>query len=131
MRSADDDFGGFAGGLQRLAPAIADRHRIGAVEQHDPLGRARPDGTGDAPTINVSNPDRATFPARKLTDIGGQFPAWGRDGTRVHWSVGNAHFVYDLDAARAHEDSVAAAIRAATAALGSPVAGPIPMRLAA
>ncbi|NNK63484.1 MAG: amidohydrolase family protein, partial [Gemmatimonadetes bacterium] len=70
---------------------------------------------GDAPTINVSNPDRATFPARKLTDIGGQFPAWGRDGNRVHWSVGNAHFVYDIDAAQAHEDSVAAARAAAEA----------------
>lgn len=64
---------------------------------------------GEAPTVNVSNPDNATFPARKLTDIGGQFPAWGRDGTTVHWSVGNAHVIYDLEAARAYDDSVAAA----------------------
>lgn len=64
---------------------------------------------GDAPTINVANPDNATFPARKLTDVGGQFPAWGSDGTRVHWSVGNAHVIYDLEAARAYDDSVAAA----------------------
>ncbi|MEQ9569676.1 MAG: hypothetical protein RLN75_05755, partial [Longimicrobiales bacterium] len=67
---------------------------------------------GEAPTINVSNPDNATFPARKLTDIGGQFPAWGADGTTVHWSVGNAHVVYDLEAAQAHDDSVAAAAAA-------------------
>ncbi|MDX1393641.1 MAG: amidohydrolase family protein [Gemmatimonadota bacterium] len=64
---------------------------------------------GTAPTINVSNPDNASFPARRLTDIGGEFASWGADGRTVHWSLGNAHFVYDLDAAQAFEDSVAAA----------------------
>ncbi len=64
---------------------------------------------GDAPTINVSNPDNAAFPAARLTDIGGQFPAWGSTGRIIHWSVGPAHFVYDLDAAEAHADSVDAA----------------------
>ncbi len=67
---------------------------------------------GETPTVNVANPDEATFPARKLTDIGGQFPAWGPDGRTVHWTIGNAHVVYDLDAAEAHDDSVAAAERA-------------------
>jgi Tol biopolymer transport system component len=52
---------------------------------------------GDAPTINVGNPDNAAFPASKLTDIGGQFPTWGWDGRTVHWSIGNAHFTYNLD----------------------------------
>ncbi|MDZ7778452.1 MAG: amidohydrolase family protein [Gemmatimonadota bacterium] len=61
---------------------------------------------GTAPTIQVGDPDDAAFPARKLTDFGGEFPAWGADGRTVHWSLGNAHFVYDLDAARAYEDSV-------------------------
>ncbi|HEX6132867.1 MAG TPA: amidohydrolase family protein [Longimicrobiales bacterium] len=65
---------------------------------------------GEAPQITVgSNPN---FPARKLTDIGGQFPAWSADGTKVHYSIGNAHVVYDLDRARAFDDSVAAARRA-------------------
>jgi Tol biopolymer transport system component len=68
---------------------------------------------GEAPTISVSDPSSAAFPARRLTDIGGQFPAWDATGRKVHWSVGNAHFVYDLDAAQAHEDSVKAAARAA------------------
>jgi Tol biopolymer transport system component len=66
---------------------------------------------GEGPTINVSNPDNAAFPARRLTDIGGQFPAWSADGTRVHWSIGNAHAVYDLERARAVEDSIEAAER--------------------
>ena len=64
---------------------------------------------GETPTINVANPKNATFPARKLTDIGAQFPAWSADGRSVHWSIGNAHVVYDLDAAEAHDEEVRAA----------------------
>lgn len=55
-------------------------------------------------TISVSNPEKAAFPARKLTDIGGQFPAWGSDGTTVHWSIGNAYVRYDIAAATAFEE---------------------------
>jgi imidazolonepropionase-like amidohydrolase/Tol biopolymer transport system component len=69
---------------------------------------------GSTPTISVANPDRASFPARRLTDVGGEFPAWGSDGRTVHWSLGNAYFVYDLDQAQAFEDSVAAAEEAAS-----------------
>ena len=54
---------------------------------------------GDAPKISVGNPDRASFPAQKLTDIGGQFPAWNWSGSSVHWSIGNGHFMYDLEEA--------------------------------
>ncbi len=61
---------------------------------------------GDTPKISVSNPKNASFPARKLTDIGGQFPHWAADGQSVHWSIGNAHFKYDLGEALAYEDSV-------------------------
>jgi Tol biopolymer transport system component len=69
---------------------------------------------GTEPTITVGGaPDATTFPARKLTDIGGQFPAWSRDAKRVHWSMGNAHAIYDLDRAKAFDDSVARARREA------------------
>jgi len=73
---------------------------------------------GVAPTINVGDPDGASFPARRLSDIGAEFPAWSADGRTVHWSLGNAHFAYDLDAARAYADSVEAAERDAEAAEG-------------
>ena len=63
---------------------------------------------GETPSISVANPENAAFPARKLTEVGGQFPAWGSDGRRVHWSIGNAHFVYDLDRAEVVEDSLEA-----------------------
>lgn len=69
-----------------------------------------PRGLGpEAPTVSVANPDNASFPAARLTDIGGQFPAWGPDGRTVHFALGNAHFAYDLDAAQAFADSVEAA----------------------
>jgi Tol biopolymer transport system component/imidazolonepropionase-like amidohydrolase len=61
---------------------------------------------GIEPTVSVGNPEGATFPVRRLTDIGGQFPSWGASGTTVHWSIGNAHVVYDLQRARAFDDSV-------------------------
>lgn len=63
----------------------------------------------EAPTISVADPEGAAFPVRKLTTVGGQFPAWSRDGGRVHWSIGNAHFVYDLARAEAVDDSLTAA----------------------
>lgn len=67
----------------------------------------------DTPTVSVANVTNAAFPVRKLTEIGGQFPAWSADGRTVHWSIGSAHFVYDLDRAKAFEDSVEAAAAAA------------------
>lgn len=67
---------------------------------------------GTAPTVNVGKPSSAAVPARKLTDIGGEFPAWAADGRSVHWSLGNAYFTYDLDDAEAYDDSVKVAKKA-------------------
>ncbi|MCO6360817.1 amidohydrolase family protein [Roseivirga pacifica] len=61
---------------------------------------------GQTPTISVSNPQSSQFPSWKLTEIGGEFPAWSADAKKVHWSIGNAHFIYDLDEAEAYADSV-------------------------
>ena len=54
----------------------------------------------------------AAFPSRKLTDIGGQFPAWGWDSNMVHWAVGNAHVAYNLSEAKAFEVQKAADAKA-------------------
>jgi len=68
---------------------------------------------GPVPVVNVNptstNSNNGTFPYRKLTDIGGQFPAWGADSKTVHWAIGNAHVTYDLARAKAFDDSVRAA----------------------
>jgi imidazolonepropionase-like amidohydrolase/Tol biopolymer transport system component len=68
--------------------------------------------TGATPTISVSDPANSAFPARKLSEVGAQFPSWSADGNRVHWSIGNSFFTYDLARARAFEDSAALAARA-------------------
>lgn len=79
---------------------------------------------GAEPRIQVGGPgDNASFPVRRITDIGAQFPAWSRDGRRVHWSIGNAHVVYDVERGRAFDDSVRNARRAAAAARDSAGAG--------
>ncbi len=66
---------------------------------------------GDPATISLANPDNASVPARKVTDIGGQFPIWSADGRRIHWSIGHAHVVYDADSALAPRDTTPGARR--------------------
>ncbi|HXB09582.1 MAG TPA: amidohydrolase family protein [Puia sp.] len=62
--------------------------------------------TGKTVTISVADAGSAQFPARKMTRLGGEFAGWEADGKKVHWSLGNAHFVYDVDAAQVFDDSV-------------------------
>lgn len=76
---------------------------------------------GAPPPINLG--DNSTFPNKKLTDIGGQFPVWSHDGRYAHWSIGNAHVVYDLERARAFDDSVRRANRLGAAVPGDSAAG--------
>jgi Tol biopolymer transport system component len=52
-----------------------------------------------APTVQVAKPDSAAVPVWKLNELGVEFPTWGADGRTVHWSLGNALFTYDLNAA--------------------------------
>jgi Tol biopolymer transport system component len=67
---------------------------------------------GPTPTVSVANPAAAAFPVRRLTDIGGEFPAWSSDGNSVHWAIGNALVSYDLNRAKVVDDSIKAAARA-------------------
>jgi len=62
-----------------------------------------PEVNGTAVTISVAEPANSNFPSRKLTDIGGQFPAWFANGRQVMWGIGNAVVTYDLDFARARD----------------------------
>ena len=58
-----------------------------------------PDLGATLPRIEVAKPDSAAVPVWKLNELGVEFPAWGADGRTIHWSLGNALFTYDLDAA--------------------------------
>ncbi|MCC7002748.1 MAG: PD40 domain-containing protein [Gemmatimonadaceae bacterium] len=59
-----------------------------------------------APTVSVAAPATAVVPVRKLNEIGGEFPAWSHDGTRVMWGLGNAVWTYDLTRAKVVDDSL-------------------------
>jgi Tol biopolymer transport system component len=63
--------------------------------------------TGKLYNITVSDPAASEFPARKLTEVGGEFPSWQADGKTVHWSLGSTHFTYDVEKAQAFDDSLA------------------------
>src|SRR6185503_13829205 len=76
---------------------------------------------GATPTVTVG--DNPSFPARKLDEIGAQFPHWDWTGAKVHYSIGNAHVVYDLAAAHTFDDSVRAANRARAGADSTGAAG--------
>ncbi|HVB32488.1 MAG TPA: amidohydrolase family protein [Gemmatimonadaceae bacterium] len=67
-----------------------------------------PHGVGPAPTV-VADPAAAAFPVRKLTEIGGEFPAWSPDGNTVYWGIGNVIAAYDLARAQQVDDSLKAA----------------------
>ncbi|NVJ85456.1 MAG: PD40 domain-containing protein [Algoriphagus sp.] len=67
---------------------------------------------GKTPSINVGDPKSSSFPSRQLTEIGGEWPAWEANGEKVHWSLGNGHWVYDIARAEFVEDSVTSAKKA-------------------
>lgn len=62
--------------------------------------------TGKSTNISVAEASASIFPARQLTEIGGEFPAWEADGKKVHWSLGNGHWVYNLNEAKSLETRV-------------------------
>lgn len=61
---------------------------------------------GETPKISVADAEKAQFPARKLTKLGGEFPSWGRNAKNVYFTLGNAFFSYNLDSAKAKEDAL-------------------------
>lgn len=64
---------------------------------------------GSTPQISLAKAESAAFPATKLTVMGGEFPAWGSNSEKVHWSLGSSHFVYNLLEGKAFKDSLALA----------------------
>ncbi|MEP6691470.1 MAG: amidohydrolase family protein [Gemmatimonadaceae bacterium] len=62
---------------------------------------------GPVPTVALANLENASVPVRRLSDMGGQFPAWSADGNTIHWSLGNAHFTYSVDARTTTERAIA------------------------
>lgn len=65
---------------------------------------------GPTPMFNVMG--GGGVPLRKLTDVGGEFPAWSHDAKTVHFALGNVLFSYDLERAKVVDDSLKTANRA-------------------
>ena len=57
-------------------------------------------------TINVSDPNNSSFPARKLTKFGGEFASWGTNGDNVYFSLGKSLFNYNIPIAKADEERI-------------------------
>ncbi|HJO05399.1 MAG TPA: amidohydrolase family protein [Acidobacteriota bacterium] len=85
-------------GDKALARVGMDLYAIGAI----------PVVGAEAPSISMASVAGAPVPVRKLTDIGGEFPAWSADGKTVHWSIGNAHVTYDLEQAERVDEELEA-----------------------
>lgn len=67
---------------------------------------------GQTAEISLANVEKSPFPARQLTEIGGEFPAWSSNSEKVHWSLGAHHFTFDLEEAQAFDDSLKVAKKA-------------------
>ena len=65
--------------------------------------------TGKMISVSVADASSAEFPSKKLTEIGGEFPSWSANGEKIHYSLGAAHFVYDLFQSDNMDDSLKAA----------------------
>jgi Tol biopolymer transport system component/imidazolonepropionase-like amidohydrolase len=61
---------------------------------------------GDVPKISVADADKAQFPSRKLTKLGGEFASWSSNAKNVYFTLGNAFFTYNLDSAKLKEGAL-------------------------
>lgn len=61
--------------------------------------------TGKLENISVADASGADFPAKKVTEMGGEFPYWQQDGKTIHYSLGSTHFTYDVERANYLDDS--------------------------
>ena len=115
-------------GQHALAQVNLDLHYIpdipwpGGPEPTITVSDGRGGGGGGAGADGAPTGGGQAFPSRKLTDIGAQFPHWGNNDNAIHWSIGNAHVVYDIARAIAFDDSVRKA-NPARGNAGVPAAG--------
>jgi imidazolonepropionase-like amidohydrolase/Tol biopolymer transport system component len=65
--------------------------------------------TGKLVEISVAEAKNAAFPSKLLTEVGGEFPNWESNGKNIHWSLGAAHFTYDIEKSYAFDDSLSIA----------------------
>jgi len=77
-----------------------------AVSGNDVWVLREPKIGGVSATVTLAKPDSAATRTLRLTDIGGEFPSWSADGSKIHWSIGNAFVSYDVARGLAVDDSL-------------------------
>ncbi|HMA42561.1 MAG TPA: amidohydrolase family protein [Gemmatimonadales bacterium] len=91
-----------------------DTDRVLALQGNNVYIVTLPEVGGETPTINVSSPEAAPFPVKRLTRIGGDFIGWSADGKLATWSIGASFFRWDpavadsAEKAKAKVDSIRA-----------------------
>ena len=117
--------GGGGGGEMMLSPK-GDKILMQVVDQAGPRAYLINEvpKTGNAPTINATNPAQSEVPVRKITTIGGEFSQWSKDGRQIYYGLGHSLFTYDLAAAEtAARDSITRAETRADSAGGGNAGG--------
>ena len=66
-------------------------------------------GGENPPSISLSNPETASVPVKRISNVGGEFIDWAENGKAVTWAMGRRFFRYDLATAKAAEDKEKAA----------------------
>ncbi len=101
--------------LNEEKPSAPDRVRMGPTGDqamiqsgYDVYVVTVPQVGGEAPVVSVQDPKASSVPARRLTEIGGEFAAWSGDGRTVHWGMGSTVFSYQLDSAAAFDKRIEA-----------------------
>jgi Tol biopolymer transport system component len=79
--------------------------------------------TGNAPTINATNPAQSEVPVRRVSSGGGEFSSWARDSRHIYYALGHSLFTYDLNAAELAVRDSAAQAAAQAAARGDSTGG--------
>jgi Tol biopolymer transport system component len=101
--------GGGGGGGEMVMSPTGDKVLVQVTDQAGPRAFIIQEvpKTGNAPTINATNPAQSEVPVRKITTTGGEFARWTRDGKQIYYALGHSLFSYDLAAAdAAMRDSV-------------------------
>ncbi len=70
---------------------------------------------GEVPRVSLQDPNAASVPVLRLTEIGGEFSAWSADARTVYWGLGGAVFAVDVAAAKSFHQEIATELKALAA----------------